>query len=262
MSQSPDRVVLITGAAGGIGQALSRRFREPGTALVLVDRDGDRLTALAERLGDGAPVLAEVLDITDENAVEDLVGRVEDRWDAVGVLVNNAAYAYDEDLIGTTPERWDEQVAIGLRAPYLCSRAVLPGMRRAGAGVILTMASVNAHQYLGNEAYSAAKAGVESLTRSIAVRYGPDGVRSVALGIGTVLTPGAWDARIERDPDIVERLTRWYPTGRLGSPEDVAELSHFLASDRASWITGTTIMIDGGLTAGNPRLAEDVVGEV
>ncbi|WP_460978977.1 SDR family oxidoreductase, partial [Pseudactinotalea suaedae] len=63
-------------------------------------------------------------------------------------------------------------------------------------------------------------------------------------------------------PDIVERLTRWYPTGRLGSPEDVAELSHFLASDRASWITGTTIMIDGGLTAGNPRLAEDVVGEV
>lgn len=259
MSQTPDRVVLITGAAGGIGRALTRRFAEPGTALVLVDRDGDSLEALVAELGD-VPVMAETLDITDEKAIEDLVGGIEDRWAAVGVLINNAAYAYDEDLLDTTPARWDEQVAIALRAPYLCSRAVLPGMQRTGSGVIVNMASVNAHQHFGNEAYSAAKAGVESLTRSIAVRYGPDGVRSVALGIGTVLTPGAWDARIERDPDIVERLTRWYPAGRLGLPEDIAELSHFVASDAASWITGTTIMIDGGLTAGNSQLAADVLG--
>ncbi|WP_420113173.1 SDR family NAD(P)-dependent oxidoreductase [Pseudactinotalea sp.] len=259
MSQTPDRVVLITGAAGGIGRALARRFAEPGTALVLIDRDSDRLEVLRGELDD-VPVIADALDITDEEAVEDLVTRVENRWGAVGVLINNAAYAYDEDLLDTTPQRWDEQVAVALRAPYLCSRAVLPGMQRTGTGVIVNMASVNARQYFGNEAYSAAKAGIESLTRSIAVRYGPDGVRSVALGIGTVLTPGAWDSRIERDPDIVERLTRWYPAGRLGSPDDIAELSHFVASDAASWITGTTIMIDGGLTAGNSQLAADVLG--
>lgn len=260
MSTKPQRVVLITGAAGGIGRALSHRFAASGAGLVLVDRDGDRLGVLARDLGDQVPTMLETLDITDEEAVSDLVTRVEHRWSAVDVLVNNAAYAYDDALLETTPERWDEQVAIALRAVYLCSRAVLPGMQRGGGGVVVNMASVNAHQYFGNEAYSAAKAGVESLTRSIAVRYGPDGVRAVALGIGTVLTPGAWDARIERDPDIVERLTRWYPTGRLGSPEDVAALAAFVASDEASWITGTTIMVDGGLTAGNLRLAEDVLG--
>jgi len=259
MSQIPERVVLITGAAGGIGGAVTHRFAEPGTALVLVDRDADRLSALAEGLGDGVATMVETLDITDAEEVAGLVGRVEDQWGAVAVLINNAAYAYDEPLIETTPERWDEQVAIALRAPYLCSRAVLPGMQRAGRGVIVNMASVNAQQYFGNEAYSAAKAGVESLTRSIAVRHGGDGVRAVALGIGTVLTPGAWDARIRRDPDIIERVTRWYPAGRLGSPEDIAELCHFVASDQASWITGTTIMIDGGLTAGNLQLAHDVL---
>lgn len=227
---------------------------------MLVDRDGDRLSDLVGVLADEVPVLAEPLDITDALAVEDLVTRVEDRWAAVDVLINNAAYAYDDEPLDTTPQRWDEQVAIALRAPYLCSCAVLPGMQSTGGGVIVNMASVNARQYFGNEAYSAAKAGVESLTRSIAVRYGPDGVRAVALGVGTVLTPGAWDARIARDPEIVERLTQWYPAGRLGSPGDIAELSHFVASERASWITGTTIMVDGGMSAGNAKLAQHVLG--
>lgn len=254
------RVVLITGAAGGIGRALTARFAGPGTALVLLDRDAEALTDLVAGLGDAADVAAEAVDITDADAIDRVVDQVQERWDAVDVLLNNAAYAYDDDLLATTPERWDEQIDIGLRSVYLCSRAVLPGMRRAGGGVIVSMSSVNAHQHLGNEAYSAAKAGVESLTRSIAVRHGADGVRAVALGIGTVLTPGAWEARIERDPDIVARLTRWYPAGRLGRPEDVAALAHFVASAEASWITGTTIMVDGGLTAGNRLLADDVLG--
>ncbi|WP_154792208.1 SDR family NAD(P)-dependent oxidoreductase [Occultella kanbiaonis] len=254
------RVVLITGAAGGIGRALTRRFADGRTGLVLVDRNADGLAALAQDLDDPPTILTETVDITEDDAVDALVTRVQDRWGAVDVLVNNAAYAYDDDLLGTTPARWDEQVAIALRSVFLCSRAVLPGMRRRGRGVIVNMASVNAHQYFGNEAYSAAKAGVESLTRSIAVRYGPDGVRALALGIGTVLTPGAWDARLERDPDIVDRLRSWYPMRRLGTPEDIAALTAFVASDEASWITGTTIMVDGGLTAGNLRLAEDVLG--
>lgn len=253
------RVVLITGAAGGIGRALTARFAGPGTALVLLDRDGDALADLVGRLGEADDVLAGTTDVTDADAVERVVIEVEQRWGAVDVLLNNAAYAYDDDLLATEPDRWDEQIDIGLRSVYLCSRAVLPGMRRAGDGVIVSMSSVNAHQHLGNEAYSAAKAGVESLTRSMAVRHGADGIRAVALGIGTVLTPGAWDARIERDPDIVERLTRWYPAGRLGRPEDVAALAHFVASDEASWITGTTIMVDGGLTAGNRVLADDIL---
>lgn len=254
-------MIVVTGAAGGIGRAIARRLGEdPRARLVLVDRDADGLRELGSRLGRSRRVRLETVDITDEEAVSALFARVHDEWGGVDVLVNNAAYAYDESLVDTEPERWDEQIAIVLRSVYLCSRAVLPHMRRQGRGVIVTMSSVNAHQYFGNEAYSAAKAAVESLTRSLAVRYGPDGIRAVALGIGTVITPGAWQRRQEHDPQIIERMSGWYPLRRLGTPEDVAALVAFVSSEDAQWITGTTIMIDGGLTAGNARLAGDVLG--
>lgn len=254
-------MIVLTGAAGGIGRAIVRRLREdPAARLVLVDRDDDGLQELGDQLGRSSRVRLETADITDEEAVSALFARVADEWGGVDVLVNNAAYAYDESLLETEPDRWDEQIAIVLRAVYLCSRAVLPYMRRQGHGVIVSMSSVNAHQYFGNEAYSAAKAAVESLTRSLAVRYGPDGIRAVALGIGTVITPGAWQRRQEHDPRIIERMSGWYPLRRLGTPEDVAELVEFVSSSAAQWITGTTIMIDGGLTAGNARLADDVLG--
>lgn len=255
------RVIVVTGAAGGIGRAIARRLlQDPAARLLLVDRDEEGLHEVGDQLGQSSRVQLETTDITDEEAVSALFARVGDECGGVDVLVNNAAYAFDESLLDTEPDRWDEQIGIVLRSVYLCSRAVLPYMRRRRRGVIVSMSSVNAHQYFGNEAYSAAKAAVESLTRSLAVRYGPDGIRAVALGIGTVITPGAWQRRQEHDPRIIERMSEWYPLRRLGTPDDVAALVEFVASDAAQWITGTTIMIDGGLTAGNARLADDVLG--
>ena len=119
---------------------------------------------------------------------------------------------------------------------------------------------MNALAYYGNEAYSGAKAGLLSLTRSLAVRYGPSGVRVNAIAPGTLRTP-AWEKRREEDPNVFERVARWYPLGRIGEPEDVAGAALFLASNEAAWITGAVLPVDGGLTAGNMEMMQDIIKE-
>jgi meso-butanediol dehydrogenase / (S,S)-butanediol dehydrogenase / diacetyl reductase len=137
---------------------------------------------------------------------------------------------------------------------------VLPEMTENRSGVILNISSVNALAYFGNEAYSAAKAGILSLTRSLAVRYGPSGVRVNAIAPGTLKTP-AWEQRQQKDPDVFERVARWYPLGRIGDPEDVAGAALFLASDEAAWISGAVLPVDGGLTAGNMKMVQEILNE-
>lgn len=257
-----NRVVVITGAAGGIGSALSRYYAAAGAKVALVGRTADSIRTLAADLDAPAERISHhTADISDAHDVDTLFAQVHTAWGRVDVMINNAAFADEEELIDTTPERWDAQVNTALRGPFLCARAVLPGMRERSDGVILNVSSANAKLYVGNEAYSAAKAGLDSLTRSIAVRYGPDGVRAVGIGAATIVTPGAWDFRIRRDPTILDRVGRWYPAGRLGTPDDVVQLAAFLTSPQAGWITGTTVMLDGGLTAGNPIMAADILSE-
>ena len=128
------------------------------------------------------------------------------------------------------------------------------------SGVILNISTVNALAYYGNEAYSAAKAGLLSLTRSLAARYGPSGVRANAIAPGTLRT-AAWEERMQRDPDVFERLAKWYPLGRVGEPEDVAGAALFLASDEAAWISGAVLPVDGGLTVGNLQMVREIINE-
>jgi NAD(P)-dependent dehydrogenase (short-subunit alcohol dehydrogenase family) len=125
--------------------------------------------------------------------------------------------------------------------------------------VIVNVASVNAVGFYGNEAYSAAKAGLLSLTRSLAVGYGKHGIRCNAVVPGTIATP-IWQQRVDRDPAILERLKRWYPLGRVGTPQDVGAAIAFLAGDDASWITGVALPVDGGLLAGNGPMTDDILG--
>ena len=131
---------------------------------------------------------------------------------------------------------------------------------RARRGVIVNIASVNGLAFFANEPYSAAKAGVISLTRSMATRYGRHGIRAVAIAPGTIRTP-IWQERVDKEPAIFERLVRWYPLRRVGEPEDVAAAAAFLASDDASWITGEVLRVDGGLLAGNERMARELVAD-
>ncbi len=254
-----DRVAIITGSGSGLGRVLAHRFAAEGAAVVVADVVGQRASAVAEEIsGAGGKSLARTTDVTKAADVEAMVGAAREEFGPVNILVNNAAKATDADFLDVNEEAWDEDVAITLKGSFLCSQAVLADMVKNGSGVILNISSVNALAYYGNEAYSAAKAGMLNLTRSLAVRYGPSGVRVNAIAPGTLRTP-AWEKRREDDPDVFERVARWYPLGRIGEPEDVAGAALFLASDEAAWISGAVLPVDGGLTAGNMRMMQEII---
>ncbi|MGH3144588.1 MAG: SDR family NAD(P)-dependent oxidoreductase [Rubrobacter sp.] len=256
-----DRVVIVTGGGSGLGRVLAHRFAAEGAAVVVADVVGERASAVAAEISEtGGRSLARTTDVTDAAGVVATVEATGEAFGPVDVLVNNAARATDADFLSLGEEAWDEDVAVALKGTFLLSQAVLAGMTERGSGVILNISSVNALGYFGNEAYSAAKAGILNLTRSLAVRYGPLGVRVNAIAPGTLRTP-AWERRREKDPEVFERVARWYPLGRVGEPEDVVGAALFLCSDEAAWISGVVLPVDGGLTAGNAQMMREVIKE-
>jgi len=255
------RVAIITGSGSGLGRVLAHRFAAEGAAVVVADVVGQRATTVANEISEaGGKSLAQTIDVTNAADVEAMAGAAREAFGSVQILVNNAAKATDADFLNLSEEAWDEDVAITLKGSFLCSQAVLAGMTENRSGVILNISSVNALAHFGNEAYSAAKAGILSLTRSLAVRYGPFGVRVNAIAPGTLRTP-AWEQRRQKDPDIFERVAKWYPLGRIGEPEDVAGAALFLASDEAAWISGAVLPVDGGLTVGNMQMVREMIKE-
>ena len=252
------KVVLVTGSGSGLGRVIAHRFAAEGAAVVVADVVGQQAATVADEIFDaGGKALARTTDVTNAADVGAMIEATQEAFGSVEILVNNAARATDADFLDLSEEAWDEDVAIALKGSFLCSQAVLADMTAKRTGVILNISSVNALAYYGNEAYSAAKAGILNLTRSLAVRYGPFGVRVNAIAPGTVRTP-AWEQRRQRDPEVFERVVRWYPLGRIGEPEDVAGAALFLASDDAAWISGAVLPVDGGLTAGNMEMAREI----
>jgi len=255
------RVAIITGSGSGLGRVLAHRFAAEGAAVVVADVVEQRASAVANEISEaGGKSLAQTTDVTNAAEVEAMVGAAREAFGSVDILVNNAAKATDADFLSLSEEAWDEDVAIALKGSFLCSQAALPDMTENRSGVILNISSVNALAYYGNEAYSAAKAGILSLTTSLAVRYGAFGVRVNAIAPGTLRTP-AWEQRRQKDPGVFERVAKWYPLGRIGEPEDVAGAALFLASDEAAWISGAVLPVDGGLTAGNVQMMQEIVKE-
>ena len=255
------RVAIITGSGSGLGRVLAHRFAAEGAAVVVADVVEQDATTVADEIsGAGGRSLAQTTDVTNAADVDAMVEAAREAFGSVEILVNNAAKATDADFLDVSEEAWDEDVAIALKGSFLCSQAVLGDMTENRSGVILNISSVNALAYFGNEAYSAAKAGILNLTRSLAVRYGPFGVRVNAIAPGTLRTP-AWEQRRQKDPDVFDRVAKWYPLGRIGEPEDVAGAALFLASDEAAWVSGTVLPIDGGLTAGNMEMAREIINE-
>ena len=256
-----DRVVIVTGSGSGLGRVLAHRFAAEGAAVVVADVVGERASAVAGEISEtGGRSLGRTMDVTEAADVGAMVEATREAFGPADILVNNAAKATDADFLSLSEEVWDEDVAIALKGSFLCSQAVLADMTKRGSGVILNISSVNALGYYGNEAYSAAKAGILNLTRSLAVRYGSFGVRVNAIAPGTLRTP-AWERRREEDPDVFERVARWYPLGHIGEPEDVVGAALFLASDEAAWISGVVLPVDGGLTAGNMQMMREIVKE-
>jgi len=251
----------VTGGGSGIGKDMAHRFAAEGATVIVADRFQDRAEmTVGEIEKTGGKAIAAKADVSLSTDVDAMVSLAERKCGAIDILVNNAAICTADDVAATDEADWDRDVAVCLKGVFLCSKRVLSGMIERHRGVILNIASVNGLAYFGNEAYSAAKAGVINLTQSIAVRYGRYGIRANAIAPGTIRTP-IWQERVEKEPRVFERLKKWYPLGRVGEPEDVAHAALFLASDEASWITGVVLRVDGGLMAGNGVMTEELLSE-
>ncbi len=257
------RVAIVTGGGAGIGRTTAQRLAAEGAAVLLTDIDAAAAeSCVAAIAGAGGQAAASVGSVTDTTAAEEAVALAVARFGAVDVLVNNAAFTAAATLADCAPADWDREFAVTLRGAFLFARAALPHMIARGRGVIINIGSVNGLLYLGNPAYSAAKAGLLSLTRSLAVEAGPRGVRTNMVSPGSVRTDNnTWVERQRRDPAIFEKLARWYPVGRVGTPADIAASVCFLASDDAGFINGANLVVDGGLTAGMGVMAQELNGE-
>lgn len=249
------RIIMVTGAAGGIGVELCAYFASVGDRVLAVDLPGAALEALGSDVeGD---VVARGIDILDRGALSSGLRDFMDVHGAIDVLINNAGAAESTALSNTTPDNWDADIALNLTGAYNCVEAVKDAMLAAGRGVIINIGSVNGMTALGHPAYSAAKAGLISYTRSLAIEYGPKGLRANVVCPGTVRTQ-AWNARVAQRPEILAELAKWYPLRAFAEPIDIARACAFLASEDARMITGVVLPVDAGLTAGNPVMAAEL----
>jgi len=263
MRRHEGRVVLITGAGRGIGRATAERLAAEGAAVAVLDRDPAAAREVAAGLtGSGAKALALETDITVEAQIAAAVETTLGAFERIDVLVNNAARAIKGNLEQTDPADWEEEIRGSLTGAFLATRLVLPGMVARSSGAIVNVGSVNGLTALGNPAYSAAKAGLLNFTKALAVEYGPKGVRANMVSPGTVQTGSpSWQKRLARDPEVFTKLARWYPVGRVGRPDDIAAAIAFLAADEAGFVNGANLVVDGGLTAGMPRMIEELTLE-
>jgi NAD(P)-dependent dehydrogenase (short-subunit alcohol dehydrogenase family) len=245
--QLEGKVALITGAARGIGRAIAEHYAREGARVVIDDVDDVTGEATAAALAaQGGAVRYLHGDVSRADEVAALLRAAEETFGPVDILVNNALPPTRHVLAND----WDPVIDVCLKGPWLCMNAVLPGMVARRSGCIVNISSVNALAGFGDEhVYSAAKAGLIGMSRSMAVRYGGQGIRINVICPGTILTD-IWTPLLERQPDLRARLTALYPIGRLGRPEDIAGAALYLAGPDSGFTTGSVLVVDGGVTAG------------
>jgi NAD(P)-dependent dehydrogenase (short-subunit alcohol dehydrogenase family) len=258
--QFKGKVVAITGASGGIGRELCRYFGGEGATIAAFDLSPAVMAFADELRTTGIKAEAAVVDIGDADAVREAFARLQKTLGNSDILINNAGVSHNPALGRTTPEGWRDDVNANLNGAYNCAYAVLPSMQERKKGAIVNIGSVNGFSALGDAAYSAGKAGMVSLTRSLAQEFGRFNIRVNIVCPGTVRTP-IWDERSKRNPEVLEQLTRWYPLGRIVEPIEVMHAVAFLASDAASAITGVALPVDCGLMAGNIVMARELTLE-
>lgn len=241
-----DTLMIVTGGARGIGRATVEVAVREGARVVFFDTETEtgRQTAI-----ETATEFRRV-DITDEDQVRAAVEAVEKEYGTVGVLVNNAGRNAYYDPVEMTQQEWDAVFAVDLKASWLMSKYVLPGMKAAGRGAIVNIASIHAHlTTTGFFPYAAAKSGVVGLTRSMALDLGPHGIRVNAVSPGYTRTRLVDEWLQMQEGDAEAAVIGAHPLRRIGTPAEIAEVVCFLASDAASFVTGADWAIDGGLSA-------------
>ena len=263
MNRYADKSVMITGGGRGIGRATALRLAGEGGSIAVLDRDGAAAREAADDVRKaGGKAIALEADITDQDAVAAAVEAVLAAFGRIDVLINNAARANRGNIQQTEPEDWQSEIDGTLTGAFLVTRAVLPSMVQAGKGAIVNLGSVNGLMTFGNPAYSAGKAGLLSFTRSLATEYGPKGIRANMVSPGTVQTESpSWQRRLALDPQVFEKLAKWYPVGRVGRPDDIAAAIAYLAADEAAFVNGTNLVVDGGVTVGIAPMVDELTLE-
>jgi NAD(P)-dependent dehydrogenase (short-subunit alcohol dehydrogenase family) len=243
-----DEVVLVTGAARGIGRAVALKAADEGAAVALVDVLAARLDETAEEIRKtGARVAAAVGDITDETSVRRAVGELAADLGPITVLVNNAGKNAYADATKMTVEEWDSVFDVDLKGAWLMAREVLPPMIEARHGAIVNIASIHSSlTTAGMFPYAAAKSGLVGMTRSLALDVAPHNVRVNAVSPGYIATD-LLEEFFDTIPGEREKALTVHPLGRIGTPENVAEVVCFLASPAAAFVTGANWSVDGGL---------------
>jgi NAD(P)-dependent dehydrogenase (short-subunit alcohol dehydrogenase family) len=247
-----DRVAIVTGGAKGIGWGVVKVLIQEGAKVVVVDWDKENGEKTAEEMRQaGGDAIFVFCDVSNEEQVKAMVQKTLDKYGKIDILVNDAGIGVYKSVLDTSSEDWDRCLAVNLKGQFLCSKYCIPYMQKIGKGAIVNISSVHSFQTAnGTAPYCASKGGITALTRNMAIDYGPT-IRVNSIAPGWVLTPliqGIFDSY--PDPKDQQRQTeRRQVMKRIGVPEDIGYAVAFLVSDEASFITGTQLFVDGGLTA-------------
>ncbi len=252
MTRLEGKVAVVTGAGSGIGREAASLFAAEGAMVVVADVAGDRAAAVvADIAAVGGRAIAVTVDVSDEDQVAAMVAAAVDTFGGLHVLLNNAGIFPEEDggVLDTPPETWAKVMDVNLKGVWFGCRAAVPAMLASGGGSIVNVASFVAlvGAATAQIAYTASKGGVLAMTRELAVEYARKGIRANSICPGPIETPLL--AELLADPGRRQRRLVHIPIGRFGRPEEIAKAALFLASDDASFVTGSALVVDGGITA-------------
>jgi 3-oxoacyl-[acyl-carrier protein] reductase len=239
-----ERVAWITGGASGIGAATAKRFADEGANLALTDVNPEALEAIAEEIG--GDIFVQTADVSKREEVQAAAKAIEEKFGKIDILICNAGINRDTFAMKMSEEKWDLVLNVNLKGTFLCCQAAFPSMMRNRFGRIMTTASVGALGNPGQANYSASKAGVIGLTKTLALEWARYQITVNCVAPGATMTP-----MLEGVPERMrEEMIKQIPLGRFGRPEDIAAAHVFFCSDDAAFITGQVLFIDGGMTTG------------
>ena len=243
-----DKVVIVTGASRGIGKAIALGFAGEGTRLSICGRTPETLEeAVSEIKGHGTEVFAKQTDVTDAEQAAEFVSATQDKYGQIDVLINNVGGSRWTPTLDISDQEWHEILDLNLVSAARMSRAVIPTMQAQGGGVIIMISSIWGREGGGHITYNAAKAGEISMSKALAYELASDNIRVNTVAPGSILFPGGgWERRIKADPEgMATFVEQNLPLGRFGKPEEIANVVVFLASERASLVSGACINVDG-----------------
>ena len=245
------KIAVITGGAGGIGEALALGLGYHGATVVVSSRNQQTIDAVAEKITQetGSEAIAVACDVTDEASIQNLVDAVVGKYGKIDILVNAMGMNIKRDAFDYPMEDWDKLFDVNVKGTMVTCKIVGKVMRDQKGGAIVNLSSVRGIRGYtgGNTGYCATKGAVELITKALALEWAPSGIRVNALGPALVITPGT--KHIAEDPKLAAKYAAAIPMGRIGMPEDMVGAVVYLCSDAASFVSGQTIYVDGGLTA-------------